>query len=237
MTSELVIYKLTSPSGKSYIGQTRNFRMRCNEHKSSKHCTRLTSAIKKYGFNSFTHQILESGLTIDQANILEEKYIKEHSTIHPNGYNLASGGMSSRHNEDTKKLISSIQKGRIKSEEERRKISESNKGKKVSDEQKEKARIANIGKKMSAESIAKTVASNTGRKHSEETRAKLSESHKGKLASEETKLKMSASMKGKKKPIESVIKSAQARKGQKRTEETRQKMRDAWALKRILKNG
>jgi group I intron endonuclease len=237
MSNDLVIYKLTSPSGKSYIGQTRNFRMRCNEHKSSKHCTKLSSAIKKYGLESFSHEILESGLTIEQANIAEELYINEHATIHPNGYNLASGGGASRHNDETKKLISSIQKGRVKSEDERKKISESNKGKKLSDAHKEKLRVANVGKKMSQESIAKTVAANTGRKHSEETRAKLSESHKGHTASEETKLKMSASRKGKKQPIEAIRKSSESRKGQKRSEETKERMRIAYAKRREAKNG
>lgn len=237
MSNNLAIYKLTSPSGKSYIGQTRNFRMRCNEHKSSKHCTRLSSAIKKYGFECFTSEILESGLSLEEANILEVKHIQGFRTIHPYGYNLANGWMSSKHNNETKKLISSIQKGRIKSEAERMKISQSNKGKILTNEHKDKLRIANIGKKMSAEAIAKTTAANTGRKHSDETIKKLSDAHKGIKASEETKLKMSIARKGLKRSPESIKKSSEARKGQKRTEETKQKMRDAWAMKRMLKNG
>lgn len=224
-----VIYKFTSPSGKSYIGQTRNFRMRCNEHKSSRHCTRLSSAIKKYGFDSFSHQILESGLSDEQANILEEKYIKEHKTLHPNGYNLATGGMSSRHSDESKKLISLAQKGRVKSELEIRKIAESNRGKVHSDETKQKLRVANIGKKMSAESIAKTAAANTGRKMSAEHKEKLRIIHTGSKHSEEHKAKISAAGKGRKVSEEAVKKSADSRRGVKRTEETKEKMRVAYA--------
>jgi len=223
-----VIYKLTSPSGKSYIGQTCNFRMRCHQHKySGSHCTRLSSAIKKYGFDSFIHQILESGLSDEQANDLEEKYIKEHKTLHPNGYNLTSGGMTSRHSDESKKLISLAQKGRVKSELERRKISESNRGKVQSDETKEKKRIANIGKKMSAEAIAKTAAANTGRKMSAEHKERLRIIHTGSKASEETKAKMSAARKGRKVSEEAIKKSADSRRGIKRTEETKERMRIA----------
>jgi group I intron endonuclease len=231
-----VIYKLTSPSGKSYIGQTRNFRMRCNEHKSSSRCTRLSNAIKKYGFDLFTHQILESGLSDEQANYLEEKYIKEHSTRHPNGYNLASGGMSSRHSDESKKLISLAQKGRVKSELEKLKMSESRKGKVLTDEHKENIRIANIGKKMSPDAIAKTAAAKIGKKLSAEHKEKLRAFNTGRKASDETKAKMSAAGKGKRIPEESVKKSADSRRGVKRTEETKERMRAAYAKRREYRN-
>ena len=231
-----VIYKLTSPSGKSYIGQTSNFRMRCHSHKSSSHCTRLFSAIKKHGFDSFSHQILESGLSDEQANYLEEKYIKDHKTLHPNGYNLTTGGMSSKHSDESKKLISLAQKGRVKSELEIRKISESNRGKVKSDECKEKKRIANIGKKMSPEAIAKTAAANTGRKMSAEHKEKLRAFHTGRKASDETKAKMSAARKGRRVSEDAVKKSADSRRGAKRTEEAKERMRASYAKRMELRN-
>lgn len=88
-----LIYKHTSPSGKSYIGQTGAFKRRTQEHLSSKSCCRaFLKAIQKYGWESFTHEILAQELTLDEANRLEKKYIVEHNTLVPNGYNLTSGG-------------------------------------------------------------------------------------------------------------------------------------------------
>jgi predicted GIY-YIG superfamily endonuclease len=52
--SNMVIYKLTSPSGKIYIGKTRNFIKRCDQHKkkSETQCKYpLYNSIRKYGWN------------------------------------------------------------------------------------------------------------------------------------------------------------------------------------------
>ena len=87
------IYMHTSPSGKSYIGQTSNYDARCNNHRSSKTaCRAFANAIAKYGWDSFSHSILIDGLSVEKANRYEEFYIKEYNTIVPNGYNLHSGG-------------------------------------------------------------------------------------------------------------------------------------------------
>ena len=100
-----LIYKHTSPSGKAYIGQTNNLKRRNKLHKYSTGCTVFSSAIKKYGFDNFKHEILASNLTIEEANKLECEFISEHNTIYPNGYNLMSGGMNSTHSEKTKQTI------------------------------------------------------------------------------------------------------------------------------------
>ena len=64
------VYKHTSPSGKSYIGQTSNYDRRCKEHRGSKGKA-FGTAIKKYGWDSFTHHVLVAGLTLDDANSKE----------------------------------------------------------------------------------------------------------------------------------------------------------------------
>jgi len=90
-----VIYKITSPSGKSYIGQTNNMKRRITKHKSrSSTCRLVSSAIQKYGWDNIHHEILLSGLSIDEANIHEPLLIIEHSTLSPAGYNLKSGGIT-----------------------------------------------------------------------------------------------------------------------------------------------
>jgi hypothetical protein len=54
---------------------------------------RLYSAIKKYGWNNFAHEVLFDGLTKDQAIELEIKLIKEYNTTNVAfGYNNTIGG-------------------------------------------------------------------------------------------------------------------------------------------------
>lgn len=48
------LYKVTSPSGKMYIGITNNFKRRMKEHGSSKYAFGL--ALRKYGRDAFTYE-------------------------------------------------------------------------------------------------------------------------------------------------------------------------------------
>lgn len=92
------IYKITAPSGRAYIGQSRRVKDRLMEHSRShlKHkrykCHALAAAIEKYGWDSMTVEILEDGLTEGELNDREIKLIKEHDTLKPNGYNIMAGG-------------------------------------------------------------------------------------------------------------------------------------------------
>jgi group I intron endonuclease len=94
--SEYLIYCHTSPTGKKYIGQTNNYNRRCSEHKTSKGCPAFHNAIIKYGWDNFNHEILDDGLSLEEANILEEFYISKYNSLAPNGYNLQTGGNNSR---------------------------------------------------------------------------------------------------------------------------------------------
>ena len=93
-----VIYKLTFPSGKSYIGQTiRPFNERWRQHKNSAlvqpdgGCRLLNRAINHYGPNNITYEILFE--TEDEfLNNLEMEMIWLYNTLSPNGYNLKTGG-------------------------------------------------------------------------------------------------------------------------------------------------
>lgn len=88
-----LIYKLTSPSGKSYIGMTlRTMEQRMKEHnRSDSNCTFLVNAINKYGFDAFTKEILWEGEDARTSD-MEREMISKHNTLVPNGYNLRSGG-------------------------------------------------------------------------------------------------------------------------------------------------
>lgn len=91
----------TSPSGKSYIGQTWNEQKRRWDHRQTNaRKSVFHDAIKKYGKNSFKYEILHSNIeTQDELNRLEILEIKERNTIVPNGYNLKIGGDQCGHNE------------------------------------------------------------------------------------------------------------------------------------------
>lgn len=89
------------------------------------------------------------------------------------------------------------------------------------------------GLKMSEESKHKISEANKGRKQgprSEEHKRKLSEANKGKIISEEQKKKISATMKGKHTSPDTEFKKGQKawNKGKTHSEETRQKMKEAW---------
>ena len=109
-----IIYKYTSPSGKSYIGQTINTmaqRAGGKEGQNYKGCVAFYDAIKKYGFENFTKEILEEC----DNEILDEReqyWIKHYKTQVPYGYNLTAGGQK---NEKTwsKQVYQFSQKGEL----------------------------------------------------------------------------------------------------------------------------
>ena len=83
------IYKLTSPSGKIYIGRTVNFEKRMRSHKSSANRgeqRKLYTAIRKYGWDSFTKEIIAEVDGEGAAMVLELYSITEHNSLHE-GYN------------------------------------------------------------------------------------------------------------------------------------------------------
>lgn len=96
------IYKLTFPNGKSYIGQTKNLKDRLKLYSSAirfkKDKSMVELAVEEFGLYSVSIDILAkpTGLEGDDLllvlSILEIKYIREHNTLAPNGYNASIGG-------------------------------------------------------------------------------------------------------------------------------------------------
>lgn len=156
------IYKWTSPSGKSYIGQSVNLEKRYYEFLYSKHystsndykkLTKIDRARKKYpDFEQWTYEILEY-CEPNELNDGEQYYINLYNTF-KNGYNETSGGngiSGYKHKDETKVKIRNSLIGKGHTEERRRNESESHKGKHRSDEVKEKIRQAHLGKTQSDE--------------------------------------------------------------------------------------
>ena len=103
-----LIYKISSPSGKVYIGQTiRSFKSRIQQHKSKySECTLLKRAINKYG-ESMKYEIIEDNISRDQLDEREIHWIHEFNSLAPNGYNCNTGGGSNRiSSQETKHKIS-----------------------------------------------------------------------------------------------------------------------------------
>ena len=152
-----IVYKHTSPSGKSYIGITsRTLEKRsCSQGQGYKKSPYFSKAIAKYGWENFTHEILFEGLTADEAYAKEKEMIAKFNTRNPDyGYNKSDGGESgskgAKFSEETRKKMSEAHKGKPSpphkvrekgwhhTEETKRKLSEMKKGKTWSDEQRKK---------------------------------------------------------------------------------------------------
>lgn len=80
--------------GWSYIGQTcraEDPNLRWQNGKGYSKNKKFYNAIKKHGWENFSHEILAEVNTPQEADDLEIKYIKEYDTI-KNGYNITPGG-------------------------------------------------------------------------------------------------------------------------------------------------
>ena len=134
-------------NGKIYIGITsqkpeqRWGSQGCN-YKSSPH---FYSAIQKYGWDNFEHNILFTDLTKEQACLKEQELIKEYNSMNREfGYNSTSSGDIFTMNEETKQKISQAMirnqngLGHPCSEEKKEKISNAQKGRKFTEEHKQK---------------------------------------------------------------------------------------------------
>lgn len=110
------IYKITClPTGKAYIGQTREYKHkhgkpyhygiqgRWNDHVSTARTsiTAFAEAIRKYGREAFQLEELEKA-PLDNLDALEAKWIQHYNSIVPNGYN------STRHSQNKHRQTSNL---------------------------------------------------------------------------------------------------------------------------------
>ena len=117
-----LLYKHTSPSGKSYIGITNDYNRRCYEHRTIPKDTPFSRAIRKYGWDAFTHEIISNTDILEEAQIAEQHTITELNTQSPYGYNLQPGGMCRIQHEETRAKIRATLTGRPRSDETKQKI-------------------------------------------------------------------------------------------------------------------
>ena len=99
--TEYIIYLATSPSGKQYVGQTKqSLNVRINGHvydaKKGEHDYKFYRAIRKYGIENINFIVIDVVDGRDEANEAEIKYVAEFDTYH-NGYNCTEGGQYNNH--------------------------------------------------------------------------------------------------------------------------------------------
>lgn len=149
-SAKFLVYIHESPDGKVYVGIT------------SKGCTdrwrhngigyiensHLYSAIQKYGWENFTHDIVAIDLCLEDACALEKKLIAEFQSNDPKfGYNQTDGGEFSSPNEAVREVLRQKSSARWNDPAFRKHMIAQLKGHPVSDETKLKISKANTGRK------------------------------------------------------------------------------------------
>lgn len=160
------IYKITSPTGKIYIGQTIDIKTRKCKYQNAncKNQTRLYNSIKKYGWENHSFEILEE-IKIENLSEKEIYYIKYFDSF-KKGLNCTIGGEGNSGRKLTKETREKMKKsaigkkqsketiekrvaklkGKKRSQEFKQRLSIIKKGRKLSEETKEKLRLINLGK-------------------------------------------------------------------------------------------
>lgn len=125
----MLIYKITFPNNKVYIGQTiqpleRRFYSHKNDAINKRDITefsygsRIGRAIRKYGLELEQFEIIDRGSSIEDLNNKETYWIEYYNSTNSDfGYNLNSGGGNNLHSKETKKKIGNATKERWQNEE------------------------------------------------------------------------------------------------------------------------
>ena len=191
MECKYCVYKHTSPSRKVYIGITlQEAKRRWQDGKGYKKSPHFYSAIEKYGWDNFEHEILISGLTKEEAEKEEKRLISFYNSADKDfGYNMTFGGETGvKITDEVKKKISDRLTEYYKNHPEaRERMSKSNIGKHHSEETKKK--MSETHKKQMTDDFRKKMGDSRrgikypnrkGHPQSEETREKIREKKRGK---------------------------------------------------------
>jgi group I intron endonuclease len=145
------IYKLTSPSGKVYIGYTsRSMRERLTDHKSAakKKQALIQKAISRYSLEQWTVDVLLETEDQQEAFAFEIATILDYDSTNPDkGYNNSTGGESGpfgcKRSAETRALISASKTGKSMPEGWGERHAEKLRGRPRPQSQKDAARDAN----------------------------------------------------------------------------------------------
>tara|TARA_R110002126_G_scaffold167505_3_gene315936 strand:- start:37 stop:918 length:882 start_codon:yes stop_codon:yes gene_type:complete len=249
-TKQIGIYLISSPSGKKYVGQSRDIYERWKKYDNlqCKAQPRLYNSFLKYGVDKHEFTVLEL-CEFDELNIRERHYQEQYDVLGKKGLNCLY-----QKTEDKPRVVSAETRAKMS-------VAQKNNGEQirkrlmghyVSPETRAKISASNKGKIHSKESIARIVKAMTGSKCSEETKAKMSaalmgnknslgHNHskesiakmKGRIVSNETKERMSAALKGRVVSDETKAKISASLMGNKISLKTRAKL-SARGKKKVL---
>ena len=238
------LYKLTSPSGKSYIGiSSKTTEQRWAKHKEHALGKRdngaLYAALRKYGCDNFKVETLVICDKWDYLCDLEVKAIVAYGTKSPNGYNLTDGGEGVQGPRDAKAkaAISAAQKKRFENPEQRALMAEyAAKSAAKSRERHAANRIDGLAPWEVKEKASRV------RNGSPEHRALISARTKEAMSTPEVKAKLGVAARARAADPEYLRKMAASKIGKKlppHTEEAKKKQSDsmkaAWARRKALK--
>jgi group I intron endonuclease len=169
----MIVYLITNTlNGKTYVGQTtKTARHRWSTHKAAAKLAvnqyPIARAIRKYGSDNFTFEVLEEPVDFADLDMAERFWIRCYASQHPKGYNLQSGGHKQhKHSEESKRKMSASQRLRPPpSQETKDKISAAQKGR--------------LGVPMSDAAKLKISDARTGVPMSEAAKKKLSARYAG----------------------------------------------------------
>ena len=223
-----LVYQVTNlVNGKIYIGKHSTKNPYDKYMGSGK---AIKQAIKKYGTESFTKEILYCFTNEKEAFLKEEELVTQDFIDREDTYNITFGGkglqsgeknlmygkpsaMRGRHHtQESREKMSKATKGKLHSQETKDKISKANKGKRLSQETKDKISKANKGKFVGENSPL------FGKPKSQETKDKISKANKGKLAGEKNP------MYGKRGENSPIFGEKNGMYGKKHSQETRDKI-------------
>jgi group I intron endonuclease len=93
-----VIYKISSPSGRLYIGQTQNLRKRINSYKcdikKNRKEIKLHNSLRKYSWDAHILEVIEKveDCLLDEREIYWIAFYKTYCYEYPRGLNMTKGG-------------------------------------------------------------------------------------------------------------------------------------------------
>jgi len=113
-TPTIGIYKITSPSGKIYIGQSVNIALRWNQYKllyKTIMGPKLYHSLKKYGYDNHTFEVIEE-CNAEQLDEREIYWGQHYNVLTEAGLNLKLGESNGYYSDETKQKMSEALMGR-----------------------------------------------------------------------------------------------------------------------------
>ena len=204
------IYKIKSPTGKIYIGQSVDIKLRWKKYKAL-NCgnqTKLLNSLSKYGFNTHIFSVVEECKEDDLNK--RERYWQDYYNVVSDGLNCRlteTTDKSGRLSEETKNRIGDANRGRVHSEQSKKNMSKpKSDSSKMGKYNKSGKRNPFFGKAHSEETKEKIREKRKKQVITKETRQKISTSLLGREVSDETKRKIGNANKGKSKPKSMKVK-------------------------------